>query len=460
MITITDFKALTAAQIKEQLPIDVTSDGQPLFTVQAATFTVPVPEPTPEPTPTPTPTPEPTVPPTVPVLGGYNLTRDLAVGLVLKARNEGNGDANHVNNARTLADSWLSGIEKLNNGTYQVTRDQLGRLVLAAWNDNGGDPAHVQSALQIADQFIQANLGGTPTTPPVLPPEAPTTPTTPETPTTPTTPVTPPTEAPASEVITKPHWLGDWSGNVEDAVKGIVKDGETALLVAYNIPHRDNGNYSAGGLKSAGEYANWIAGIARGIGNKKAIVVLEPDALGLAPGLANDDQRNERYTMLKNATAELKKNAGTRVFMDLSMWLGIENASNIIKKITGIDGFAINVSGYVGMQECLAFGEGVAQRTGLRYVIDTSRNGNGEAHPGKWCNMTDTKVGIQNTINPSANVAAYLWIKVPGESDGLGINDDGSHPRGDVPSAGTMWPEFRDAIYSGDWASFKRKYNV
>ncbi len=109
----------------------------------------------------------------------------------------------------------------------------------------------------------------------------------------------------------------------------------------------------------------------------------------------------------------------------------------------------------------MAYASAVSSKTGLPFVIDTSRNGNGNPHAPAWCNVTDTKVGLVPTTTTNiAKCDAFLWVKVPGESDGLGINDDGSHPRSDVPSAGTYWPEFHDAIYSDDWAAFKKKYNV
>jgi endoglucanase len=232
------------------------------------------------------------------------------------------------------------------------------------------------------------------------------------------------------------------------------------LFVLYNIPGRDNGNYSAGGLKSAQEYYDWVGKIADAIGTSTAIVILEPDALGLSRSLS-DQQKTERYAMLNGAIKALKAKPNVVVYVDSSIWAGVDDSVNLLKKLTGMDGFSVNVSGYDDMGKCRDYGTLVAEKTGLRYVIDTSRNGNGNPRPGKWCNVTDTKVGLLPTFNTGAvHCDAYLWVKVPGESDGLGINDDGSNPRNDVPSAGTMWPEYRDAIYSGNWTAFKTKYRI
>ena len=52
----------------------------------------------------------------------------------------------------------------------------------------------------------------------------------------------------------------------------------TAVLVAYNVPGRDCGGYSAGGAR---DYRRWIDGFADGIGNRRAVVIVEPDALAV-----------------------------------------------------------------------------------------------------------------------------------------------------------------------------------
>jgi endoglucanase len=54
-------------------------------------------------------------------------------------------------------------------------------------------------------------------------------------------------------------------------------------LVAYNLPYRDCGQYSAGGAAGTAAYAAWIDAFAAGLGDQRAIVVLEPDGLGLIP---------------------------------------------------------------------------------------------------------------------------------------------------------------------------------
>src|SRR5262249_12087429 len=59
------------------------------------------------------------------------------------------------------------------------------------------------------------------------------------------------------------------------------------VLVAYDIPGRDCPQFSAGGALSQADYQAWIDGFANGIGGGKAVVILEPDALGNEPADCN-----------------------------------------------------------------------------------------------------------------------------------------------------------------------------
>ena len=63
-----------------------------------------------------------------------------------------------------------------------------------------------------------------------------------------------------------------------------------------------------------------------------------------------------------------------------------------------------------------------------QFIIDTSRNGwaqrpapqpyDARTHRGNWCNITNAGIGDRPRANPWPGVAAYVWIKPPGESDG------------------------------------------
>ncbi len=92
-----------------------------------------------------------------------------------------------------------------------------------------------------------------------------------------------------------------------------------------------------------------------------------------------------------------------------------------------------------------------------RFVIDTSRNGQGPWDPsGKgysdaqdWCNPPDRGLGIKPTMDTGNDlVDAYLWVKIPGESDGectRGLGPAGTtvDPEWGLidPAAGAWFPE-------------------
>jgi endoglucanase len=230
-------------------------------------------------------------------------------------------------------------------------------------------------------------------------------------------------------------WFGEWSGDVRASVASHMKAAgdKTAVLVAYNIPQRDCGGYSAGGTSN---YLSWITAFANGIGSGKAIVILEPDALSQITCLSGTDQA-ARLSLLSQAVDVLKKNPNTKVYIDAghSGW----NESSVMAtrlKGAGIaraDGFSLNVSNYNASTNEVAYGTKLSSATGGKhFVIDTSRNGNGSN--GEWCNAWGRSIGNLPTTNTGvANLDAYLWIKTPGESDGT-CNGG--------PPAGTWWPDY------------------
>lgn len=223
-------------------------------------------------------------------------------------------------------------------------------------------------------------------------------------------------------------WLG---GNGTDAgqVRSVMADAEakhqTPQFVLYGIPHRDCGNYSAGGVKTAQQYRNWVNGIRSAIGSGKAVVIVEPDAIGMS--CLSAAQKAERNGMLQYAMKTMSTSNIWAYIHAGSAGLNPQWAADAIKK-AGVGygrGFAVNVSSFGTTQSEIAFGKKVIAALGMNkhFVIDTSRNGLGRAAsnggaPG-WCNPPGRALGTRPTTRTaSPAVDAYLWIKRPGESDG------------------------------------------
>ena len=217
-------------------------------------------------------------------------------------------------------------------------------------------------------------------------------------------------------------------GDVADVVDAAAAAAAPPVLVAYAIPDRDCGQFSAGGAADAATYRAWIDAFARGIGPRKAVVVLEPDAL-VHTGCLDDAGLREREELLAGATATLAALAPqAEVYLDGSAanW-SIAPAALVDRLLAAgvehVRGLALGVSSYTPTTTALEFGRAtaaeLAARTGqqLGLVVDTSRNGAGTT---AWCNPADQRLGQAPSTDPGLgpDVDALLWIKPPGESDG------------------------------------------
>ncbi|KAG9403987.1 hypothetical protein AC1031_005525 [Aphanomyces cochlioides] len=169
------------------------------------------------------------------------------------------------------------------------------------------------------------------------------------------------------------------------------------------------------------QYTAWIQTLVNLVGNKEVIYILEPDAVGLTStggcGVTNGYQNN-----LKVALGLLSTNPNAHIYVDVASWATQSAAVSILtdlKKAGRLQGIAINTSNYVATSVLTTLCQTYSSATGgLHCVFDTSRNFNG-ASSSEWCNARFGGIGVpptSNTGNPLVDY--YLWIKVPGESDG------------------------------------------
>ncbi|MET9395748.1 glycoside hydrolase family 6 protein [Streptomyces sp. NPDC006624] len=227
---------------------------------------------------------------------------------------------------------------------------------------------------------------------------------------------------------------------VRAAASAANREGKTAVFVAYNIPHRDCGQHSAGGAADGDAYREWIGKFADALGEAEALVVLEPDAVAhVVDGCTPAEYHAEREQLLGEAIARLKRQPNTKVYLDAGNADWIREPDKLVEplKRAGIeqaDGFALNVSNFQTNEVTRRYGGRLAAALGgKRYVVDTSRNGKGPL-PGVWCNPPGRALGTPPTTATGApGVDAYLWIKRPGESDGT---CEGG------PAAGRWWPRY------------------
>lgn len=244
-------------------------------------------------------------------------------------------------------------------------------------------------------------------------------------------------------------WL---AGNASDASEmrrvtgAAAADNSVALVVAYNIPHRDTcGDYSGGGAASGQSYREWLTSVSAAA-QGPAVVIVEPDAVAnLAHNCLPGDRAAERSDLLALAVKTFKRQKQVlAVYLDAANPGWFPDPANLVITLhrAGVgygDGVSVNVSNFFGTDRVTAW---VGQLIGLlntsksKYsaIIDTSRNGNGPYVGDKeWCNPPDRALGNRPTTDTGNRaIDAYAWVKVPGDSDGT--------CRGGPP-AGTFWPE-------------------
>ncbi|MEV0125954.1 glycoside hydrolase family 6 protein [Streptomyces sp. NPDC050703] len=236
----------------------------------------------------------------------------------------------------------------------------------------------------------------------------------------------------------------DPASGVRAATRGAAKQGRTAVLVAYNIPHRDCGQHSAGGAGSAEAYRGWVDSFADAIGDAPALVVLEPDAIPhIVDGCTPQEYHSDRYRLLSEAIQRFKRQPDVKVYLDAGNPGWITDAHKLADPLrqAGVaraDGFSLNVSNFQSDATTKAYGRTLSAAVGGKhFVMDTSRNGRGPLAGDRqdaWCNPPGRGLGTPPTDRTDDPLLdAVLWIKRPGDSDG---------PCRGGPEAGQWWPDY------------------
>ncbi|MEB8336562.1 glycoside hydrolase family 6 protein [Streptomyces endophyticus] len=230
-------------------------------------------------------------------------------------------------------------------------------------------------------------------------------------------------------------WFADYApatitARVRAVTSAGARAGQVPVLVPYAVPDRDCGGHSEGGAPDLDAYGDWIERFARGLGSREVVVILEPDALSQTECLSRGQQA-DRYAALAHAGRALKSaNPRARVYYDAghSAWNPPGTQAARLRaagaaSAASSDGVFTNVSNFHRTSDEIAYARKVLAAlggpSGLGAVIDTSRNGNGAPADGEWCDPDGRKLGRAPTLRTSeAGIDAYLWVKLPGESDG------------------------------------------
>ncbi|KAF0695776.1 Aste57867_13427 [Aphanomyces stellatus] len=236
-----------------------------------------------------------------------------------------------------------------------------------------------------------------------------------------------PALAPAINIL-KRNAIASWYNDrqpdqVSSLLAGCTADTIPAIVI-YGLPNKDcaGGFSSGGGNANNDQYKAWIQSLVATVGSREVIYVLEPDAIGLiSQGGCGIDQGY--LANLKVALALLATNPNAHIYADVAAWATQDAAIATLKELMAVaklTGIAINTSNYCSTAKAEAICAAYSAATGgLHCVIDTSRNGNGASPQNEWCNAKTAGIGAPPTdATGSALVDYFLWIKVPGESDG------------------------------------------
>ena len=131
-------------------------------------------------------------------------------------------------------------------------------------------------------------------------------------------------------------------------------------------------------------YEKWVNGFATGLGDRPAVVILEPDALAQLDSCLDNAQQQARLQMLSYAVKTLQTK-NDQVYLDAghSNWVP---AGQMAARLRAADvaqahGFALNVSNYDATDQQIGYATELNRDLGMtkRFVVDTSRNGKGSA---------------------------------------------------------------------------------
>ncbi|WP_309114206.1 glycoside hydrolase family 6 protein [Saccharothrix sp.] len=216
-------------------------------------------------------------------------------------------------------------------------------------------------------------------------------------------------------------------GEVSSFVGAAAAAGKIPILVVYNVPNRDCGGASGGGAPSHSAYRAWVDEVAAGLAGRPATIVLEPDVLPIMSNCQSQQQQAETRASLAYAGRKLKSgSAQAKVYLDIgnSAWLSVSEAAARLRAadVSNIaDGISTNVSNYRTTSDEVAYAKAILGAVGdgrLKAVVDTSRNGNGPLGT-EWCDPAGRAIGTPSTTNTGDGaIAAFLWVKLPGEADG------------------------------------------
>ncbi len=236
------------------------------------------------------------------------------------------------------------------------------------------------------------------------------------------------------------YWYTDRDSDMQGAKNNLQSfvdkcGSEVPVIVVYGLPNKDcDGKESSSGFNTdSSSYEQFIKNLKQTL-TKKAIIILEPDAVATTIEGAKCGESSGYTNNLKNAI-NILGDSNLETYIDVGHWVliyGDDKIKKLTDYISSIDsgklkGFSLNLSNYRKTEEMEKACRDIRKVSGKDYrcIIDTSRNNNGHSSKDTWCNYKGAGIGISGN-DPSldslkskdSGIEHYIWIKPAIELDG------------------------------------------
>lgn len=234
--------------------------------------------------------------------------------------------------------------------------------------------------------------------------------------------------------------FGSFTDNVQGTVAKYLakasarKPNAVPLLATYRLQHLQCGGVTDTPAEVAA-YKRWYQGFAKGIGNHRAIVFLEIDALITARCLSHHGLA-VRIDELRSAIDSLSAVPHAVVYLDAGAADALRPAwtASMLRRVgdARIQGFFTNSTHYNWTGNEISYGRAVSRLTGGKhFVVNTAVNGRGPLRPKSRvadgnevrCNPPGRGLGPRPTADVTGRYGGHgldglFWIGNPGRSTG------------------------------------------
>ncbi len=241
------------------------------------------------------------------------------------------------------------------------------------------------------------------------------------------------------------HRFGTWDPDPRHAVGSYLArahaadPGAVPLVETYRLKHLACGGVSDSPADVA-SYEDWYRGFAQGIGNARAVVFFEIDAL-ITTGCLSHHGLQTRIGELRSAIGALAALPHAVVYVDAGAAdaLSAGRTAHLLRSIGvgKLQGFFLNATHFDWTSHEIRYGEAIVRRLhgAPHFVVNTAVNGRGPlvphdrvAHGNELlCNPRGRGLGPRPTASVPAryrNLDGFFWIGNPGRSGGTcGIGD-------------------------------------